>query len=195
VGLSLSWVAVRGLKPEQALAALGMQVSHVVRYEDIGWRRNVVLGPLPGDWLLVASAGAGQAFKGKLQPLTKLGPAVAGEILDMVSESEVRGYADGSETWRVAHDPSDDEGVFSIEISGDPPPQLGTIVREARAEQDAEGGEEAGVDYMIDVPGQLAHSICGYHPGEHEPHGVDFSELRPTKSATGGFFARLLGRV
>jgi hypothetical protein len=199
VGYTLSWVAVRSVGPEQALAVLGMEVADVLKYEDIGWGDNVVLGHLPGDWLLAVSGDSSDAFEGQLEPLTKLGQAVAGQISEIVMVSELRGYADGNEIWRVVHDPQEEESLYALQISGNAPPQLDTIVHSARAEQDKEGGEDAAVDFMIEIPGRLSHSICGYHPGEHEPFGVDFSELRPIggkqqKPATGGFFARLFGR-
>ncbi|WP_162875446.1 hypothetical protein [Sphingomonas crusticola] len=182
------------------MAALGMEVSEVLKYEDIGWGDNVVLGPMLGGWLLAVSGDSSDAFEGQLEPLTRLGPAIAGEISEIVMVSELRGYADGQEIWRVIHNPEEEKSLYALQISGDTPPQLEAIVRAARAEQDAEGGEEASVDYMIEIPGRLSHSICGYHPGEREPDGVDFSELQPiggrkqTAGTGGGLFARLFGR-
>jgi hypothetical protein len=202
MGLTLSWVAVRGLEPEQALAALGMEVADVLKYEDIGWRDNVVLGPLPGGWLLVVSGNSANAFEGDLKPLTKLSTAVAGEISEIVMVSEARGYEDGKQVWSVVHDPEEEESLYALKITGNPPPELSSIVRQARAEQDVDGGEDAEVDIMIEIPGRLSHAICGYMPGEHEPHGVDYSELRPIggrkqtpKQDGRSFFARLFGRA
>jgi len=202
MGLTLSWVAVRGLEPEQALAALGMEVSETLKYEDIGWRDNIALGPLPNGWLLAVSGDSADAFEGQLEPLTKLGPAVAGEISEIVMISEARGYEDGKEIWAVTHDPEEEESLYALEITGNPPPELDAIVRAARAEQDAEGGDDASVDLMIEIPGRLSHAICGYMPGEHEPHGVDYADLQPIggrkqapRQVNRGFFARLFGRA
>ncbi|HWI86969.1 MAG TPA: hypothetical protein VNT42_11690 [Sphingomonas sp.] len=113
--------------------------------------------------------------------------------------SQARGYEAGAEVWRVVHDPEKGQSLYALDVSGTPPPQLDGIIRDKRAEQEAEGGEDADADYIFDVPTELARSICGFMLGEVDPDEIRFSELKgigepdaPPKS--GGFFARLFGR-
>lgn len=195
MGFSHSWIAVQGLEPGQALTALGMEVSQVLEPED--FPDGISFGQMPDGWLVVLTDRRANAFEGDLVELAAFGPAVACEVNEHVMYSEARGYEGGREAWRVAYDC--EKGRDALDVSGNPPPQLDTIAREARAKQDAEGGEDADVDIMFDIPAQLARSICGFMLGEQEPEGFRFSELRPIGSGKApaerpGFFARLFGR-
>jgi len=198
MGFSHSWVAVQGLSPERALEALGMEVSEVLAPRDIpDWRRITVMGQMKDDWLLVLSADAEDAFEGKLSRLTLLGPAIACSVYESVMFSEARFYVGGEQSWRVAHDPEKEESVGALEVTGSLPAELEAVIRKARAEQDAEGGEDADVDIMFDIPGDLSKLICGYKPGDDEREGFRYSVLRkiggePAKKP--GFLGRLFGR-
>ena len=195
MGFSHSWIAVQGLDPAQALAALGMEVSEIL--EPGYFPDGISFGQMPDGWLVVLTDRRANAFEGDLVELAKLGPAVACEVNEHVMYSEARGYEAGREAWRVAYDC--EKGRYALYVSGNPPPQLERITREARAEQEAEGGEDADVDIMIDVPALLARSICGFMLGEDEPDGFHFSELQPiggrkAPAERPGFLARLFGR-
>lgn len=202
MGLRISWVAVQGVTAEQALEALDMHVTGTVTYEDIDWRDNFALGSLPNGWLLALSGDSADAFEGRLEPLTKLGRAVGGEMSETVMRSEARGYDQGTEVWSVTHDPEEEESLYALDITGSPPPELDAIVHALRAEQDAQGGEDAAVDLMFGIPGRLSAALCGYMPDENELDDIDVSELRPNRGAKpaagqakAGFFARLFGRT
>ncbi|HMI20214.1 MAG TPA: hypothetical protein VK533_11765 [Sphingomonas sp.] len=195
MGFSHSWIAVQGLTPARALEALGMEVKAVI--EPDYFPEGIAIGQMPGGWLIVLTDRRASAFEGDLVALAAFGPAVACEIREVVMNSEARGYEGASEKWRVGYDC--EKGRYALEIAGDPPSQLETIRAEAQAQQEAEGGEDAGVDYMFDIPALLAKSICGYMLGEVEPDGFRYSELQPIGGwpvpvRKPGFFARLFGR-
>jgi hypothetical protein len=201
MGFSHSWIAVQNLKQDQALEALGMEVAE--RQTD--FLDGIALVDWTDDWLLVISDDGGDAFEGYLADLAALGRAVACRIHDTVMYSEARGYEAGKEIWRVVHDPDKGESLYSLEASGQLPEAFDAILRGARAEQDKEGGEEASVDLIFDVPAQLAASICGFTLGESDPDEGQYRSINrigaaPTRrrdSAQGnrpGFFARLFGR-
>jgi len=197
MGFSHSWVAVQGVDSGQILAALGMEVREIPKWDSFLEERALI--DWRDGWLLVLSDDDEDAFEGSLSRLAKLGPAVACRVNERVMYSEARGYSAGAEVWRVVHDPVEDESLYALDVSGTPPPQLEGIIRDKRAQQDSEGGEEADVDYIFDVPSELAQSICGFSLGEGDPDDIRFSELKkigeadvPPKSS--GFFARLFGR-
>jgi hypothetical protein len=196
MGFSHSWIAVQGLAPEQALATLELEIA---AESGNGFWNGISLLAWPDGWLLVLSDDDENAFKGRLARLAVLGSAVACSINERVMYSEARGYAAGEQIWRVVHDPNGDESLYSLQISGTPPEQLEAIVRDARAEQDAEGGDKADVDVIFDVPPKLAQSICGFMLGEGDPDEIRYSALQPiggwpVPAAKPGFFARLFGR-
>ena len=197
MGFSHSWVAVQGLSAERAMEALGMEVSEVLAPQDIpDWRRITVMGQFKDDWLLVLSADAEDAFEGKLSRLTILGPAIACSVYESVMFSEARFYVGGEQSWRVVHDPEKGESVSALEVTGNIPVELEAIIRKARAEQDAEDGEESDVDLMFEIPSDLSKLVCGYKPGDEEPEGFHYSVLRKIggePAGKRGFFARLFG--
>jgi hypothetical protein len=193
MGIKHSWIAVQGLKPEQALEALGMEVKELIepRYLPDG----IGMAQLPNGWLLFVSDRKASALEGKLNGLAKFGPAVACDISETVMCSEAHGYEAGQEIWSVSYDC--EKGRYALQTTGSPPPQLDEIHRTMRAKQEAEGGEEADVDYMFDVPTKLAQSICSYMMGETEGEDFRYAELGRIGGASpkgSGFFARLFGR-
>lgn len=163
---------------------------------------DIALGALPGGWLIALADGSTDAFDGDIVKLVALGSAVGCAINETVMYSEARAYEGGVEIWRVVHDPDADNSLYSLRITGNPPPQLDAIVRSVRAEQDAEGGEGADVDLMFDIPTKLAQSICGFSLAEDDLDPFEFVEVQiPGRArSTGrtdsrpGFFARLFGR-
>ncbi|ODT89178.1 hypothetical protein [Phenylobacterium sp. SCN 70-31] len=192
MGFSHSWIAVSGLTPDAAVAALGAEVVGELDAEE--FPETLGMGVLPGGWLLVVSSDFDDAFKGRLARLAALGPAVACAIEEHVMHAEARGYDAGSETWRVVRDPDDDH----LEMTGAPPAALTAIRDEAVRRQDAD--EASGIDRLFEAPADMAAAICGYQLGVEEPEGFRYTELRylrETASSGGGgkpgFFARLFG--
>lgn len=202
MGFSHSYIAVQGLEPAQALEVLGMEVARVTEPDDTELS-GLLMGELQDGWLLLLSDDYDNALEGKLAQLAGSGPAVACAVNEHVMVSEARGYEAGTEVWRVVRDC--EEGTYALEVTGNPPSQLDSIFRKARAEQEKEGGEDSGVDFIFDVPPKLVESICGFRLGEEEPEGFRYSTLRKiggaanegkakTEPKSGGFFARLFGR-
>jgi len=194
VGFSASWFSVQGASREDVLAALDLQPTG--KQDDFPDFR-VCISALPGNWLLVwYDRDLKIAFKMAAE-LSRLGPAVACAIEEHVMFQEARGYADGDEVWRVTHNPNEGESLYHLETAGEPPAQFAKIHADLKAEQDAEGGEDADVDLICDVPLELAKSICGFKHDEDLPDGVVFEELGRRKNAPGsakpGFLARLFG--
>ena len=194
MGFSHSWIAVRDLTPERALEALGMEVSAAPRPNL--FMDGVALIEWP-DWLLVISDKDDDALDGPLSKLATFGSAVACSINEHVMYSEARGYDAGEQLWGVVHDPNGDESLYSLKVTGKPPAQLDSIVSRMKAEQDAEGGEEADVDFFFEIAPKLAESICGFMLGEGDLDAVRFSNLKPIgspePSEKRGFLARLFG--
>jgi hypothetical protein len=196
MGVSLSWFAVKGVSRTEALEGLELEL-HGEPVEDLPhW---LGLADLPQDWLLfLFNRDLDAAFDERFTALSRHGPAVACAMEEHVMYQEARGYAAGAEIWRITHDPNKTYSLYHLEVAGEPPANFEATHRQAIAEQDAEGGEDAGVDLISDVPLDIARSICGFKHDEEWPDGLQFTELRrvgTAKASSGpGFFQRLFRR-
>jgi hypothetical protein len=195
VGVCLSWFAVKGLSRDAALEELGLELTRQTPRDELPERMGVA--ELSDEWLLFLTDDLEQAFEERFVSLSRHGPAIACALEEHVMYSEARGYEGGVETWRAVHDSS--KGIYRIDVSGDPPEGFEQIHIEATRQQDAEGGEDAGCDYMFDVPADVARSICGYKFGDADPDPL-FSEMRRVSGGSAStpdrpsFFQRLFGR-
>jgi len=192
VGFSCSWIAIRGLPPETAIAELGLEiVSKDNEYPE----GDFSLLSLASGWTVVwFEDGHDAVFKAPAVALARHGPAVACGVDEHVMISEARGYVEGRETWRVTRDGEVNDG---LETSGDLPAAYAAIRDRAIAEQDDD--ENQDVDMLWEVPPELAKSICGFRHDELREDGETFIELRRARAQDGrasgkpGFFARLFG--
>lgn len=189
MGASLSWIAVRGCSPEEAAAALGLEFTGPAAPELSG---RYAIGALPGGWTFVQLDNSALA-RGRFDPLLRFGPAVACSIEEHVMVMEARGYQDGAETWRIEHDPPEHGTLYHVAATGDLPAAFPEIHRLAIEQQDDEGGEDAGVDLISDVPLDVAASICGLKYGDTEPEGSWFRPVRKARRSGPGLLARLFG--
>jgi hypothetical protein len=97
------------------------------------------------------------------------------------------GFRDGVQTWTVVHDP--DQGMYSLATTGEPPPELDAIRTRLKSQQEAEGGEEADVDFMFDAAPDLVAALSGYERNRGDPIGL--TRLQPIRR---GFLKSLFGR-
>ena len=201
MGVSNSWFALRGCTRDDALGRLGFETGSEIG-DDWPPGGRFVVGELPDGWVLFIAPGLDDAFEARFAELSAGGEAVACAIEEHVMYQEARGYRDGAEVWRVVHDPDKGESLFHLEVTGAPPAPFEDLRKTAVAKQQAEGGEDAGVDLISDVPLDLAKSICGFKHDDEWPKGLSFSllerarpERRPADAGKPGFFARLFGRV
>jgi hypothetical protein len=199
MGISNSWFAVRGCARDEALGQLGFETGPEIGGD---WppRGRFAVGELPGGWLLLISPDLKDAFSDRFVALSAGRDAVACAVEEHVMYQEARGYRDGAEVWRVVHDCNKGESVFHLEVAGAPPGPFEDIRTKAVAEQEAEGGEDADVDLICDVPLDLAKSICGFKHDDEWPKTLSFTVLtragapRAASEGKPGLFARLFGR-
>lgn len=176
---AVAWVAFKGRPKGEVIEALG--------YVDTGQAAEVdgglVCGELPGGWVTVVAIGdqAGDFSRAEtLAPLSRAGPLLSVEFSTTVMWSTIQAYADGVLAWSVEHNP--EEGISHLDVVGEPPPQYLALRDRLLAEQEAEGGEEADVDLIFDLPALLSEALCGYQP-EQAGDQPDFTALsRPPRA-------------
>lgn len=220
MGWSLSWTAVRGKPPEAVLEAHGLRPTGAAW--DLPDRRHpFAWAALDGGWVLVVSSPSGAldaeaARTGKglfklrawhdprfmdeseasdpfLASLSAGCEVVCCFLEEHVMVSRAAGWKDGDRLWSVLHDGQEDD-VGDLQVVGAPPPELATIEAAARAEQRA---TPEGVDFVFDVPVDLAKALTGFRHDELERE-YELLEPVPERDATPGrrpsLLARLFGR-
>jgi hypothetical protein len=172
--VACSWIAVKGLDQASVLTLLG--------FEETGRKDAYEVYPLscadlPSGWFLVESSDLGFASPARIAELSQDGQALGCLVDTRVMFSGVRFCDRGRERWWVLHDA--EKGVYDLSMGGDLPAEFAVIRERQFREQDSEGGSAAGVDFIFDVPNDLAEAITGYRAegGSGEPPVM--SELKP----------------
>jgi len=176
---AVAWVAFEGHSKDEVIEALG--------YADTGEAAEVddglVCGELAGGWVTVVAIGkaAGDFSRAEtLAPLSRQGPLLSVEFSTTVMWSTIQAYAHGALTWSIEHNP--EEGIDHLDVVGEPPPQYVPLRDRLLAEQEAEGGEDAGVDLVFDLPAELSKALCGYHPEQADDQPAFTALRRPPRA-------------
>ena len=158
--MRISWIGAQGASEAAVLETLGLEAmpdtnpgqwsdaEYSVRTFSNGW--VVIVGwdslNLETDLPLVAEATPGLV--------------VGCHATTVVMYSEVRAYQDGKPLWSAVHDP--DEDADDLAVTGEPPARLDELLAAAKDQQN--GRDE--VDFIFDVPIDLAAHLTGFHPNE-----------------------------
>lgn len=109
----------------------------------------------------------------------------------MASSAEL--WSSGRQQWCISHQGED--GPKGLGVSGSPPDSLKAIRAQMEEAQRAEGGDDAEVDYIFEIPLKVAQQIAGFKHDEvcGSVTGRTF-EVLVRASSQGGFLSRLFGR-
>ena len=137
-------------------SVLGLRATG--EYQEIP-ESNIVAAKLPTGWYVVIF-NRHELKHEPLQRLSSLGEVVHCFVEDHVMFSVASGWKGGKLDWSVTHD--SEKGRFHLEVEGPVPSSLAQIRERLTAAQNAEGGEKSEVDYIYDVPAELALSLTGF---------------------------------
>ncbi len=197
MGFSHSFIAAKGVPRAQFLEQLGFEETDETGDIEIALS-GFGLSQQPDGWLVLACDDFEFPNKAPLAALSEAGEIVCCAIEEHVMASEAAGFVGGERVWRIVHNPEED--IDELQVDGAPPEDFPRLRDEARAEQERAGGDDAGVDYIFDVPPLLAASRCGFELGRSDGDFVRLHRRRPPKKvlkisdASPGFLARLFGR-
>jgi hypothetical protein len=188
MGYAISWLAVRGKSPEEVRRLLGLIPTG--RYGE-PLDSLITAALLPGGWFLVLLADPAHEFlrQGTPERISADCEVVTAAVEEHVMASLAEGWKAGRRVWSLDH--QSEKGIEHLEAGGTPPESFAGIRSKAFERQ---RGEEAGdVDYIFDVPLQVAQSLTGF---KHDEGGPDRFEIleRSGRSRWGGFWNRLFGR-
>jgi hypothetical protein len=166
MGFSMSWAAVRGGTPQAVHDALALRGTGA--REEIP-ESEITGAELPGGWYMVTSNRDGLRLTedAALGRLSRVGEVVMCFVEEHIMCSCAACWRDGQRVWSVYHDAQ--RSMESLDVHGEPPAPFAAIRDRLRAQQAAAGGKKADVDYIFDIPVELAHSVAGYRHDEDIP--------------------------
>ena len=190
MGVSQSWVAFRGRPATAVRAELRLRVVADANPYDSRYLGST----LPDGWQLLVVRSDRLVDPALLARLSRGGEAVACFVEEHVMFSHASGWADGRCLWKIDHDGC--EARDALQVTGDPPAQLGPIRDDLEAKQRAtEPDDEYPVDYLFEAPAELVKQLVGYHHFDDAAAGpFDALEELPPEPPRKGLWTRLLGR-
>jgi hypothetical protein len=198
MGFALSWITVRGKPAATVLAELSLRATGRRSFEG----EAPYLGAESADgWYVVVAKGAENALLAPdvLESLSRGCEVLTCTVEEHVMFSEATGWRDGRRLWHVAHHGVD--GPVGLEATGELPAEYPSIRDALQAQQAAEGGADADVDFLFEIPVSVVRALTGYRHDEPSPAfeaaGLDGLEVLATiASATtnSSWLGRLLRR-
>lgn len=188
MGFAISWLAFEHLEPEKVHNLLALQptgeTSEVAEAMFNG-------ATLPNGWYLVLINETDHAYlqRERLAAFSAGGRVIAVSVEEHVMVCWASEWRNGQEEWTVTH--SSEEGPEHLDESGQLPETYAAIRSRSIAEQAAEDANGGNVDYLFNVPLELARSIVGY--SHDEATDVVFETLEPRASEKRGLLGRLFG--
>ena len=169
MGYRGAWIAFADIEKAEVLSRLSLR--------DTGAPDDTGMEPFAGGmtaagWYVVL------AYEGELDMDFSLAKLSAGcrligvEVFEGVMTSQAQAFEDGNKLWELIH--IGDEGLFDLYAEGALSPEFTAIKQQRFDEQTANGGEDANVDYVYEIPADTAAAITGYRPdgdnlGEDDP--------------------------
>jgi hypothetical protein len=166
MGFAVSWLAVRGKAQQDVLSQL--RLRETPDRERVP-ESDIVASTLPSGWYLVFYSRDPTSLNMPMLAAISSGAEVitcAVEEHAMVSIAE--GWRDGIKVWSVSHD--SERGLTDLDTTGALPIAFSSI-RDELLEKQNRAGAKSDVDYVFDVPVELARNETGFR------HDADFDEF------------------
>jgi hypothetical protein len=166
MGFAVSWLAIKGKAPETIQGELHLHAT--------GRRIEIPEPPFVGSssadgWYLILAQGAEHRLisSSVMEQLSRGCEAVTCTVEEHVMFSEASGWRDGQILWSVTH--TGEDGPKDGAASGSLPPSYSSIRDRLAAQQHAAGGADGEVDYLFEIPVELARSLTGYRHDQGSP--------------------------
>lgn len=177
MGYAISWVAVRGKTPDEVCSQLGL--VRTGQYDCVP-DSPIVGAELPDGWYLVWGNDMGFTNRLPLGSLSKGAELVDFLVEEHVMASNANGWKNGHKIWSIEHDTG--QGIMHVKADGDLPLQYAEIRDRLLKKQEAEG-KKPEVDYVIDIPVEVAKVLTGFRYDEDIPGTTEEDELFETLHA------------
>jgi len=167
MGYSLAWLAVQGKTTEIIHQQLGL--SGTGDFCDYG-DAPVAGRQLPSGWYLVVAKGCDHKLISDVivQQISSNCSVIACSVEEHVMFSSAAQWTDGQKAWVIQHR-GGDYGPTDLSFEGDLPPIFSELREHYGSKQNADGGEKADVDWIFEIPLELAKSFVGFKHDEESP--------------------------
>jgi hypothetical protein len=191
MGYAITWCAVREEAADQLLSHLGLAATGESEEEP---ESRFSTARLTTGWRLIWSNKYG------CPSLTNGIPAFSGgdevvvcQIEEHVMASSAELWVSGNRKWWVSHEGED--GPKGLDTEGELPQCFASIREEMEDVQRAEGGDDADVDYIFEIPLKVSQAVVGFKHDENHESVVQgsFMVLSGGKSEK-RFLSRLFGK-
>ncbi|HEV2816015.1 MAG TPA: hypothetical protein VGW40_02145 [Allosphingosinicella sp.] len=188
MGFRISWLAAQGLSKSQLLAHFGLVDTLVA---DAANEAPFSAAELPSGWTLLWSNDPAFATIARCTRLSRLAPVLSCWVNETAMFSSANYFEGGVYRWFAGH--ALDQGADHLVHEGDMPPQFDGIRARLTASQAEYGERQPPVDFLFDIPVELAQSICGFRHDEYHESMHGFTEAVPAPEKPKGLLGRLFG--
>jgi hypothetical protein len=192
MGFAITWFAV----PEQHAADVlrQLQLAPTGEREEFP-ESTIAYARLTSGWTILWYGRYDCPFLGdrELARLSSRCDIIRCLIEEHVMASSAELWASGRQRWCISHQGKN--GPKGLEVTGSPPDSLKTVRAQMEEVQRAEGGDDAEVDYIFEIPLKVAQGIAGFKHDEVCGSIADGSfEVLKRANPQSGFLSRLFGR-
>ncbi|MCR5859081.1 hypothetical protein [Mesorhizobium sp. J428] len=172
MGSMISWIAFKDMSVTEAAVAFGLTLSgqsgEVFDY-DVSATRS-------GDWSIVVfnDINLDLAAETELARLSRRGDILVVHVNETTMMQTSEQWRNGRQVWSVWHDAQIDPR--HLEEEGNLPPAYDGIERRRMAEQDEEDAGDASVDFVSEIPLDLAEDVTRFR---YDRSDSEFFELVP----------------
>jgi hypothetical protein len=166
MAFSLSWVGVKGKTAETVRNELGL---HAMGGREELPDSDITGVSMPGGWYLIVANRFGHKLlhERNLKTVSASAELVTCEVEEHVMVSIATGWKNGQRIWSVGHDAQKEQE--HLVDWGELPAIYADIKNQLEADQQAAGGEKADVDYIFDIPVELAEKLTGFRHDKQMP--------------------------
>jgi hypothetical protein len=163
MGYAISWYAVREESAPQFLEQLGLVPG--TETEDFP-ESLVSTAKLQTGWRILWYGKYDCPFLGsdKLASISENFDVLACLVEEHVMASSAEYWSRGERSWWISHQGED--GPKGLDFGGALPECFATIKSDMEDVQRAEGGDEADVDFIFEIPLRVAQSVVGFKHDE-----------------------------
>lgn len=169
MGFSISWFAIQGQDPATIRQELGLHATG--QFDEVpDW--PICGAQLPTGWYLIFN-NCFDHLDARWNHLSAESELIACQVEEHVMVSEAIGWSRGQEVWSIKHYSQRPEGIYHLETTGILPAVYVSVHDRLMAEQDRSGGRKSDVDYVFDIPLEVARAITGFKHDEDTAGAVE----------------------
>lgn len=185
MGFAISWVAFKNKTVEQVAETLSLLQSGRLEQEPESLFSGLRLNT---GWYVVFINEFAHRFVSQrsLQRVSEHSEVVAANVEEHVMFSSAEGWNNGKQVWKVSHEGESDP--HNLEEHGEHPQQYVPIKQRLLAEQQREDKGEHQVDFVFDIPLELAEAVVGF---KHDKIVEERFEILTPVPSRSGLLARL----